>query len=64
MHHVHHVHFWSLTVEKALITLRVTVRESGGRDPVLGKIHALLSSRFGVIHFSIHVRSEIFSDKT
>lgn len=55
---VHHVHLWSLTAERPLITLHVTVTEDSDRDTVLDRVHALLADRFGLNHATVQVEGE------
>ena len=52
---VHHVHIWSLTPRRSLMTLHVTVAEHSDQDSVLQQIKSYLGSRWGVTHSTIQV---------
>ncbi len=52
---VHHVHAWSLTHGRPLMTLHAVVREGADHRAVLRGIHRLLASRFGVEHATIQL---------
>ena len=47
---VHHVHAWSLTLEKSLVTLHVTVAPGADGDDLLGRIKDRLAERWSVDH--------------
>lgn len=55
---VHHVHLWSLTAERTLVSLHVTVTDDCDRDAVLDTVHALLRERFGIDHATVQVEGE------
>ena len=52
---VHHVHAWSLTPERPLVTLHATIGEEADQGAVLRAIHAELSRRFGVHHATVQL---------
>ena len=52
---VHHVHAWSLTPERPLVTLHATVGEGADQGAVLRAIQAELSRRLGVHHATIQL---------
>lgn len=52
---VHHVHAWSLTNERRVITLHVGVSESGNHQETLKTIKRILRDRFGVDHATIQI---------
>jgi len=52
---VHHVHAWSLTHGRPLMTLHAVVREGADHRAVLRSIRRLLSARFGVEHATIQL---------
>ncbi len=52
---VHHVHAWSLTPERSLVTLHATVDPDADRAMILRAIQADLSQRFGVYHATIQL---------
>lgn len=52
---VHHVHAWSLTTERPLATLHVSVAEDGATQDTLERIKTVLRERFGVDHATIQM---------
>ncbi len=52
---IHHVHVWSLTTERPLITLHATVSPGADRDAVLGGVHDHLMKHYGIGHTTIQV---------
>lgn len=52
---VHHVHVWSLTPERPIVTLHARIDQASDHDTVLGEIKALLLERFGVDHSTIQL---------
>lgn len=52
---VHHVHVWSLTVERSLMTLHVSVRPGSDRDAVLRQVQSELGERYGVDHVTVQI---------
>jgi len=52
---IHHVHAWSLSDDRPVVTLHATLRADAGRDAALIAIHELLETRFGVGHSTIQI---------
>jgi cobalt-zinc-cadmium efflux system protein len=52
---VHHVHAWSLTDQRPVLTLHAVLREDGNRDAVLAQMQVRLRQRFGVIHATVQI---------
>jgi cobalt-zinc-cadmium efflux system protein len=52
---VHHVHAWSLTAERPLVTLHANVHEGADHGRVLRAIKAHLSDRFAVEHSTVQL---------
>ena len=52
---VHHVHAWSLTHGRPLMTLHAVVREGADHHSVLRRIRRHLAARFGVDHATIQL---------
>lgn len=52
---IHHVHAWSLTTERPLITLHAVVRADADYSAVLARLQTLLAERFGVDHATIQL---------
>jgi cobalt-zinc-cadmium efflux system protein len=60
---IHHLHAWSLTPGKPLITLHARI--TGGSDPdaVLGRIKQILNQRFHIDHSTIQMESACADDE-
>lgn len=54
---VHHVHVWSLTPERPLLTMHVTVKQQRDCAQVLGQVKAILQQRFGITHSTVQVEA-------
>ncbi|MEE2971097.1 MAG: cation diffusion facilitator family transporter [Pseudomonadota bacterium] len=52
---IHHVHAWSLTQERPLVTLHAVVRADADYASVLIRIQTLVTERFGVDHATIQL---------
>ncbi|MGH8446754.1 MAG: cation diffusion facilitator family transporter, partial [Solimonas sp.] len=52
---IHHVHAWSLTDDKPVVTLHATLRDNAARDAALTAIQAALQARFGITHSTIQI---------
>jgi len=52
---VHHLHVWSLTDEKPVMTLHAVLREGADRERVLVEIQSVLRQRFGVEHATVQI---------
>ena len=59
---VHHVHIWSMTNERQLLTLHAQVAEGADRDRVLQSIQAYLAQHYGIDHSTIQIESTICED--
>jgi len=55
VHEVHHVHVWSLTPERPLLTLHVVVADDADHTRVLEQIKTLLMQRFHIDHSTIQI---------
>ena len=54
---VHHLHAWSLTAERPLVTLHARVEEEADIRPVVGRLKSVLLAKFGVDHSTIPGRA-------
>ena len=54
---VHHVHAWSLTPEKPLLTLHASVNDSTDISGAIHEMKEILSERFGIEHSTIQVET-------
>ena len=52
---VHHVHIWSLTPQRSLMTLHVTVNSDSDQDSVLKKVKLFLDHRWHVEHSTVQI---------
>ena len=52
---VHHVHVWSLTPERRLITLHANIAQDADHDKVLHRLQDVLAERFGLSHATIQI---------
>lgn len=52
---VHHLHVWSLTDERPVMTLHAVLREGADRERVLLEIQGVLRQRFGVEHATVQI---------
>lgn len=62
---VHHVHVWSLTPERPLVTLHAIVDRRAEQDKTVASIRDYLSERFNVAHATIQIeRSALCRDRS
>ncbi|MEX1204130.1 MAG: cation diffusion facilitator family transporter [Dongiaceae bacterium] len=54
---IHHVHAWSLTPERALLTLHATVRPGADRERILAAIQSCLRDRYGMEHATVQIET-------
>ena len=59
---VHHVHVWSLTPERPLLTMHVNVVDESACAEVLLQVKRLLRERFGITHSTVQVESSGCAD--
>ena len=60
---VHHVHAWSLTSGKALVTLHVRCAEGVDANTIVPTINGRLREKFGVAHSTIQIESTGCADE-
>ncbi len=61
---IHHVHVWSLTSERPLITLHAKVRAGSDPAEVLAAIKGLLRRRFAIDHSTIQIEGDACVDES
>ena len=61
---VHHLHAWSLTAERPLVTLHARVEEETHIQPVVQRLKTELLEKFGVDHSTIQVERGPCPDET
>lgn len=59
---VHHVHIWSLTNERPVLSMHVRVEKTPYSSDLLMAIHKVLFERFGIAHATVQIEDEICSD--
>jgi cobalt-zinc-cadmium efflux system protein len=52
---VHHVHAWSLTSERPMLTLHAVLEEGADGNAALAEIGVVLRSRFGIDHATVQI---------
>lgn len=63
VHDVHHVHVWSLTPERPLLTLHANADDTADYSEVLRRIKTVLVERFGILHSTVQIELEHCADK-
>ncbi len=58
---IHHVHIWSLTSDKPVVTLHAVVSDDVDRDRVLAALQTALAETFGLAHATIQLESRSFA---
>ncbi|WP_081689172.1 cation diffusion facilitator family transporter [Inquilinus limosus] len=59
---VHHVHAWTLTPGRPIVTLHARLREGADSDQAIGAVTRLLRDRFGIDHATVQAEFEICAD--
>jgi cobalt-zinc-cadmium efflux system protein len=54
---VHHLHAWSLTPDRPLVTLHAHIAEGANHDRALRAIKAVLTERYGIAHATIQLEA-------
>lgn len=60
---VHHVHAWSLSQERSLLTLHARVTEGTNPDSAVAAIQARLTDRFDIRHVTVQIELEGCADE-
>lgn len=61
---VHHVHAWSLSQEKSLLTLHARICEDANADTAIADIRRRLAERFDIDHVTVQIEIESCADDT
>ena len=61
---IHHVHVWSLTAERPLLTMHALVPETADRDAVLRALVKTLQRRFGIGHATVQIETGPCPDRS
>ena len=59
---IHHVHAWSLTQDKPMITLHARIADVHGGDRIASAIKAQLRERYGVDHATVEIECDACAD--
>jgi cobalt-zinc-cadmium efflux system protein len=59
---VHHVHLWSLTPDRPLLTLHASVQPDADWPATLERIKSVLSERFGLAHSTVQLEAGACAD--
>ena len=59
---VHHVHAWSLSQERSLLTLHARIADGADPDSAVAAIRARLAERFDIGHVTVQVELEACAD--
>lgn len=59
---IHHVHLWSLTEKKAVLTLHARLAEGADSSKALHAMNDLLAHRFGIHHATIQIETSACTD--
>ena len=62
MEDVHHVHVWSLTPARPLLTMHVSVCCEKECATVLTQVKTILKDRFGIAHSTVQVETGSCAD--
>jgi cobalt-zinc-cadmium efflux system protein len=59
---VHHVHAWSLTPERPLVTLHAGIAAEADHDAVLHQVQLVLAERFELLHATVQLERDRCTD--
>jgi cobalt-zinc-cadmium efflux system protein len=59
---VHHVHVWSMTTERPLLTMHARVAEAADRENILKSLQSYLVERYGIGHTTIQIEAACTDD--
>ena len=59
---VHHVHVWSITQARRMVTLHACIGESDDSDAIVKTIKARLKERFGLDHATVEIERGLCAD--
>ncbi len=60
---VHHVHAWSLTVERPMVTLHARIREDADTGHIMNIIKRALRDEFSITHSTVQIESDACPDE-
>jgi cobalt-zinc-cadmium efflux system protein len=59
---VHHVHVWSITQERRMVTLHACIGEAQDTDQLVRAIKERLKTRFGLDHATVEIEHGVCAD--
>ena len=59
---VHHVHVWSITQSRRMVTLHACIGETDNSDAIVKSIKARLKERFGLDHATVEIERGVCAD--
>ena len=59
---VHHVHVWSITQARRMVTLHACIGETDDSDAIVKSIKARLKERFGLDHATVEIERGVCAD--
>lgn len=59
---LHHVHVWSLTPERRLLTMHVATDPAADQSETLRRVKRILTERFGIDHSTIQIENDQCAD--
>jgi cobalt-zinc-cadmium efflux system protein len=59
---IHHVHVWSITQSRRMVTLHACIGETQDSDRMVKAIKARLKERFGLDHATIEIERGVCAD--
>jgi cobalt-zinc-cadmium efflux system protein len=59
---VHHLHVWSITQARRMVTLHACIGETDNSDAIVKSIKARLKERFGLDHATIEIERGVCAD--
>ena len=61
---VHHVHAWSLSQDRTLLTLHARIIDGANQDSAIAEIQARLAKRFDISHVTVQIELEGCTDNS
>jgi cobalt-zinc-cadmium efflux system protein len=60
---IHHIHIWSLTPERPLLTLHARIADDAQHDEVLHRLQHVLVHRYSIKHSTIQIERNYCRDE-
>ena len=59
---IHHIHIWSLTNERPVLSMHVRVDKLNNSSELLVAVHRVLFQEFGIAHATVQIEDETCTD--